>query len=265
VTTRYAVEDLTGNLSGRQQVTTTYADGTTVARTIDNSSSSRAGLPLWEVISNAQSEELLRTTYAWQDGDYESSRLETIIELIARQGLNQTRRKEFEYGPRHNQLSNVRDYDYEGRLLRRTHTDYLDDPAYRERHIFNLPTVTAVYEGDSNTPVTLTVKDSRADLSSISCANESLRRDLVEYLSTDSNSNRLGEFAIGTNLALTSLTGNMLQDEKFPSVHCAFGNPLREETGADWESKTHIDGLVLKSSIWVDGRKIMDEGKHLIE
>jgi len=116
-----------------------------------------------------------------------------------------------------------------------------------------------------DTPVTLMVRDSRADLSSIRCVNERLRRELVEFLSTDPYSNKLGEFAIGTNLALTSLTGNMLQDEKFPSVHCAFGNPLREETGADWESKTHIDGLVLKSSIWIDGRKIMDEGKHLIE
>jgi leucyl aminopeptidase (aminopeptidase T) len=97
-----------------------------------------------------------------------------------------------------------------------------------------------------DTPVTLTAKDSRADPSSISCANNSLRRELVEYLSTDSNSNRLGEIAIGTNFCLTNLTGNMLQDEKFPSVHCAFGDPLREETGADWESKTHLDGLILK-------------------
>jgi len=31
------------------------------------------------------------------------------------------------------------------------------------------------------------------------------------------------------------------------------------------ESKTHVGGLVLKSSIWIDGRKIMDEGKHLID
>jgi len=116
-----------------------------------------------------------------------------------------------------------------------------------------------------DTPVTLMVKDSRADLSSVSCVNENLRRELVEYLSTDSNSNRFGEFAIGTNIFLTRLTGNMLQDEKFPSVHCAFGDPLREETGADWESKTHVDGLVLKSSIWIDGLKIMDEGKHLID
>jgi len=116
-----------------------------------------------------------------------------------------------------------------------------------------------------DTPVTLEVKDSRADLSSVKCANENLGRELVEYLSTDSNSNRLGEFAIGTNVFLTRLTGNMLQDEKFPSAHCAFGDPLREETGADWESKTHVDGLMLKCSIWIDGRKIMDEGKHLID
>lgn len=146
VTTRYAVEDLTGNL------TITYADGTTVARTIDNSSVSRAGLPLWEVISNAQSQELLRITYAWQDGDSESPRLEGIVE---RDALGQSRRKEFRYGPRYNQLSDVRDYDYDGRLLRRTHTDYLNDPAYIENHIFNLPTATAVYQGESTTPVTL--------------------------------------------------------------------------------------------------------------
>jgi leucyl aminopeptidase (aminopeptidase T) len=116
-----------------------------------------------------------------------------------------------------------------------------------------------------DTPVTLEVKDFRADLSSVKCANENLRRELVEYLSTDVNSNRLGEFAIGTNIFLTRLTGNFLQDEKFPSIHCAFGDPLHDETGADWESKTHVDGLVLKSSIWIDDLKIMEEGKHLID
>jgi leucyl aminopeptidase (aminopeptidase T) len=116
-----------------------------------------------------------------------------------------------------------------------------------------------------DTPVKLLVKDSRVDLSSVSCGNQNLRRELVEYLSTDSNSNRVGEFAIGTNIFLTHLSGNMLQDEKFPSVHCAFGDPLRDLTGADWESKAHVDALMLNCSIWIDDRKIMDEGKHLID
>jgi len=116
-----------------------------------------------------------------------------------------------------------------------------------------------------DTPVTLMVNESRVDLPSVSCANVNLRRELVDYLSTDINSNRLGEFAIGTNIFLTRLTGNFLQDEKFPSVHCAFGDPLHNETGADWESKTHVDALILNCSIWIDDRKIMEEGKHLID
>jgi leucyl aminopeptidase (aminopeptidase T) len=115
----------------------------------------------------------------------------------------------------------------------------------------------------SKTPVALQVKDSRVDFSSVSCSNEQLRGEFVEYLATDTNSNRLGEFAIGTNIFLERLTGNLLQDEKFPSVHCAFGDPYPDETGADWQSKTHVDGIMLKCSVWVDGRQIMDEGKHL--
>ena len=115
----------------------------------------------------------------------------------------------------------------------------------------------------SSTPVSLQVKDSRVDLTSIRCANEQLRKDFANYLETDSNSNRLGEFAIGTNIFLERLTGNLLQDEKFPSVHCAFGDPYPDETGADWQSETHVDGIMLKCSVWIDGKLIMDEGKHL--
>ncbi len=115
----------------------------------------------------------------------------------------------------------------------------------------------------AETPVTLQVKDSRVDLSSVDCSNKQLRQEFVQYLTTDPNSNRLGEFAIGTNIFLERLTGNLLQDEKFPSVHCAFGDPYPDETGADWQSKTHVDGIMLKCSVWIDGRQVMDEGHHL--
>ena len=114
------------------------------------------------------------------------------------------------------------------------------------------------------TPVTLLVKDSRIDFATVTCSNEQLRKEFLDYVRSDPNGNRLGEFAIGTNIFLDRLTGNLLQDEKIPSVHCAFGDPYAEETGANWQAKTHVDGIMLNCSIWIDGKQIMDEGKHLI-
>jgi aminopeptidase len=58
----------------------------------------------------------------------------------------------------------------------------------------------------------------------------------------------VGEFAIGTNIGVRDVIGNILQDEKIPGVHIAFGNPYGAHTGADWYSATHID-VVGRSSI----------------
>jgi leucyl aminopeptidase (aminopeptidase T) len=115
----------------------------------------------------------------------------------------------------------------------------------------------------ADTPLTLNVRDSRIDFSSVTCNNSTLLREFLEYVKTDENGNRLGEFAIGTNIFLNRLTGNLLQDEKFPSVHCAFGNPYPEETGANWQAKTHLDGIMLKCNVWIDNKQIMNEGQHL--
>jgi aminopeptidase len=113
-------------------------------------------------------------------------------------------------------------------------------------------------------PVTISVRNSRADLSSIRCSNKELRMELAEYLQTDKNSTRLGEFAIGTNTSLTKLIGNLLQDEKFPTVHVAFGDPYPDETGADWESRTHIDAIMMDATLWVDNSKLMEKGRFLL-
>ena len=120
-------------------------------------------------------------------------------------------------------------------------------------------------ESDSNTPVYVDIENSRVNLNTLECANSRLKRELIEYLKTDENSNRTGEFALPTNAELMAkpLIGNLLQDEK-ARVHHAFGNPYPDETGADWKSKTHIDGLMKKCSIWVDGRKIMEQDRYLI-
>src|SRR5437899_9877890 len=111
-------------------------------------------------------------------------------------------------------------------------------------------------------PLTINVADNRiVDLRS---ENKELLDDFRAYTSTDENSNRVGEFAIGTNTALTRVIGNILQDEKIPGVHIAFGHPYSEHTGADWKSKTHIDCVGRDFDIWFDGEQVMGAGKFLV-
>ena len=113
------------------------------------------------------------------------------------------------------------------------------------------------------TPLTLRVKDNR--LVEAFSENKELEDDFWTYTHTDENSDRVGEFAIGTNIELRHVIGHILQDEKFPGVHIAFGNPYGAHTGADWFSSTHIDVVATRFDIWVDDRQIMEDGKFLID
>ncbi len=108
------------------------------------------------------------------------------------------------------------------------------------------------------TPVTLRVQDGW--VTEVSCANPDIASELLGYLRSTENGTRVGEFAIGTNVALKHLTGNLLQDEKLPGVHIAFGNPYPEETGAEWTSQIHVDVMPTRCTIVVDGEIIMRDG-----
>lgn len=112
-------------------------------------------------------------------------------------------------------------------------------------------------------PLTLRLKDNR--LVEAYSDNKELENDFWKYTHTDANSDRVGEFAIGTNIELTQVIGHILQDEKFPGIHVAFGDPYGAHTGADWTSSTHIDVVATRFDIWVDDRQIMAGGKFLIE
>jgi len=112
-------------------------------------------------------------------------------------------------------------------------------------------------------PVTLKLEGAR--VKDIECANHEIRdmhRRIV--FESDENSNRIGEFAFGTNLGLKHLIGSMLQDEKYPSVHMATGDPLGVPIKEPWSSKTHVDGVITKTTAVVDGRTIMKNGKYTI-
>lgn len=110
----------------------------------------------------------------------------------------------------------------------------------------------------------LTVRVEKNRLVDAHSDNRDLQDAFWKYTHTDENSDRVGEFAIGTNIELTHVIGHILQDEKFPGIHIAFGNPYGAHTGADWYSSTHIDVVGTHFDIWVDDEQIMRNGRFLI-
>ena len=115
------------------------------------------------------------------------------------------------------------------------------------------------------TPLRYRLKDGFCQADSVRCDHESLRRDFLAYtFETDEFSMRLGEFAIGTNIGLKELIGNLLQDEKYPGIHLALGSPYPTKTGADWNSRAHCDGILRNPTIVVDGRTLMERGRFTI-
>jgi aminopeptidase len=112
-------------------------------------------------------------------------------------------------------------------------------------------------------PLTIRIENSR--LMEAHSSNKELEEEFWRYCHTDENSDRVGEFAIGTNIGVHDVIGNILQDEKIPGIHIAFGNPYGAHTGADWYSSTHIDVVGRKFDIWIDGRQIMRGGAFLLD
>jgi leucyl aminopeptidase (aminopeptidase T) len=112
-------------------------------------------------------------------------------------------------------------------------------------------------------PLTIHIKGNR--LTEAHSDNQELADDFWKYTHTDENSDLVGEFAIGTNIELKDVIGQILQDEKYPGVHIAFGNPYGAHTGAEWYSSTHIDVVGREFDIWADGQQIMQRGQFLLE
>ncbi|GHO95738.1 hypothetical protein KSF_057860 [Reticulibacter mediterranei] len=111
-------------------------------------------------------------------------------------------------------------------------------------------------------PLVLTVKDGY--ITDVSSENAAVAQEVRDYLFSVPNGNRAGEFAIGTLTSLKHLVGNLLQDEKMPGLHVAFGNPYPQFTGADWDASIHVDVIPTNCTIEVDGRIIMRDGEFLL-
>jgi len=90
---------------------------------------------------------------------------------------------------------------------------------------------------------------------------------LLQTIDIDEGARFVGEFAIGTNAAITKATGNTLFDEKIGgSFHMALGRGM-PETGSVNQSAIHWDmicDLSQGGKIWADGELFYENGKFLI-
>jgi leucyl aminopeptidase (aminopeptidase T) len=112
-------------------------------------------------------------------------------------------------------------------------------------------------------PLVLTLE--RGRLVSASSDRADLEHEFWAYCHTDEFSDRVGELAFGTNIALDAMIGNLLQDEKVPGVHLAFGDPYGSQTGANWKSRTHIDVLTRDCNVWIDDQQVIADGRYLMD
>ncbi len=89
-------------------------------------------------------------------------------------------------------------------------------------------------------------------------------RKLSQYLSKfGSDSRFVAEFGIGTNDA-ADISGYALEDEKvLGTAHVALGNNV--SFGGSNDVPIHMDAVVYKSTIKIDGKIILDRGKLAIE
>jgi len=119
------------------------------------------------------------------------------------------------------------------------------------------------YGDMSRNPLSVHIEDSR--IARVEGGTPGMVQDFLAYTSADPNGNRVGELALGTNLAVKDVIGQILQDEKIPGLHIAFGHPYSEHTGADWRASTHIDIVGRHFDVAFDGVPIMRDSRYLVD
>jgi RHS repeat-associated protein len=157
--TYFSVED-TG---ATRKTTVTRTDGVRQEQITDNNLSSGSYAMMVENIVYPASGDtpLARSRTYFETGAYQSSRPVRVEAFDERGQMTVTT---FGYGSRFNAPTEMREYGYSGQLLKRVHTEYLNDDNYNGppmsyggrfgwMHIFNLVSVVEVYAGDDSTRV----------------------------------------------------------------------------------------------------------------
>ncbi len=113
------------------------------------------------------------------------------------------------------------------------------------------------------TPIMYDVENGRITL--VTCADKEIE-EIVKYqvFESSKNSDRIGEFGMGTNLGLTKFFGVMMIDEKVPGIHIAHGDGYSKGTNCPYVSKTHYDGVLINPTVinLDTGKTIIKDGKY---
>lgn len=111
-------------------------------------------------------------------------------------------------------------------------------------------------------PTKLEIKNGYISKFEGSPSGKRFNRLINESMEIDGNKNAsfIAEFAIGTNKN-AKVSGVILEDEKvYGTCHIAFGNNTSYPGGKN-NSTLHIDVIILKPTIALDGKTIMQKGK----
>jgi leucyl aminopeptidase (aminopeptidase T) len=107
-------------------------------------------------------------------------------------------------------------------------------------------------------PVELTVEDGALVAASGEYGEELMR----QLTSAGPDGSRVAELGVGTN-EKAILSGELLEDEKIlGTVHVAFG--ASAGIGGEIQVPVHLDCVVMKPTLTVDGREIVREGELLV-
>lgn len=108
-------------------------------------------------------------------------------------------------------------------------------------------------------PLTISIKNGRA----VRISGKRSAKRLSRYLTGFGKMSRMvAEFGIGTNRS-AKLCGFTLEDEKvLGTAHIALGNNV--SFGGDNDVPVHVDGVIYKATVVIDGKMILKNGKWVL-
>ncbi|MGB2979639.1 MAG: aminopeptidase [Candidatus Zixiibacteriota bacterium] len=110
--------------------------------------------------------------------------------------------------------------------------------------------------GKVKKPIRIMVKDGLATEITGDRSAEELEKMLEPFGQPGRN---IAELGIGTNHK-ARIVGNVLEDEKvMGTVHMALGD--NKSMGGNVSVQSHLDGILLKPTLWIDEEKIMEDGE----